>query len=150
MTLQQLLAKSALAAGVGLAAIGLGYGRGGRPAHAYSTATGYDDSDSAAGATGTGGPGSAAAAANSADPTNSADPASRSGSIGTTRAPSLALSQRRGVCVPAVAACSPYGWKLVPSRFHSTRPAGSTPRATRSRLRILLVAVVGRSSASQT
>jgi hypothetical protein len=34
--------------------------------------------------------------------------------------------------------------KLVPSRFHNTRPSGSTPRAINSRLRTLLVAVLSR------
>ena len=97
-------------------------------------------------AAGSGSPGRACGAAAATDPAHSTDPAgpadpTHPGLIGITLAPSLALRQRRG---------APIAWKLVRSRFHSVRPTGSTPRAINSRLRILLVAVVGRSSASQT
>ena len=97
-------------------------------------------------AAGSGSPGRACGAAAATDPAHSTDPAgpadpTHPGLIGITLAPSLALRQRRG---------APNAWKLVRSRFHSVRPTGWTPRAINSRLRILLVAVVGRSSVSQT
>ena len=149
MKLKQLLAKSALAAGVGFAAFGLGGGL----ANAEPTPPPVPPVPDVpcVPVPGVGASRQCRSRRQFRRSLRFRRSRSRSGLIGTTYAPPLAPAHRRGVRDRYITcARSPYGSKLVPSRFHSTRPSGSTPRAINSRLRILLVAVVGRSSASQT